>query len=110
MTRKEFEDYLLHLSGESYTALIAERIGRLTGAQKNIALDRESKREVRFQLINKLADPNLFEEVLEELRKLDGDACEHGRSYVKHCYACGEIDHLMFPELFDKNGDSIEDE
>ena len=106
MTSREFENYLAGLSDEEYDRLVSERIGRLNDEQKIVALARESQRKYRAKLITKLAEPDedVHEMVFDALRDMDGDACEHGRSYVKNCIACGEIDHAMFPELFDEDG------
>lgn len=106
MTSKEFENYLAGLGEEDYDRLVAERIERLNDEQKIIAKARESQRKERARLIGLLidADPDVHEMVFDSLRDMDGDECEHGRSYVKHCIACGEIDHLLFPELFDEDG------
>jgi hypothetical protein len=106
MTSKEFENYLAGLGEEDYDRLVAERIDRLNDEQKAIAKTRESQRKERARLIGLLidADPDVHEMVFDSLRDMDGDECEHGRSYVKHCIACGEMDHLMFPELFDEDG------
>ena len=52
-----------------------------------------------------------WEEIRESLVLIGKDfsgECEHGRSYCKHCVACGEIDYLMFPELFNKDGFRID--
>jgi hypothetical protein len=108
MEPKEFESYLATLDEEQYSALVQERIQRLNPEQQAIAQARERLRKDRQKLIDKLADPDASEDVHEyvfnALRDMDGDECEHERSYVKHCSACGEMDHLMFPELFDEDG------
>lgn len=108
MEPKEFESYLATLDEEQYTALVQERIARLTPDEQIIAQAREAQRKVRQKLIDKLADPNATEDthemVFDALRDMDGDACEHDRSYCKHCLACGKMDHTMFPELFDEDG------
>lgn len=116
MNSKEYEEYLTHLTNDQYDALIQERIERLnlcSGNQKAIAQAREVERQERKKLINKLADPNATEDdhemVFNALRDTP-DHCEHGRSYCKHCAACGQIDHLMFPELFDEDGLSLVDD
>lgn len=112
MTPQEFETYLEGLTNEQYDALIQERIKRLGPEEQIIAQARESQRKIRFKLIEKLADPNADEDthhmVFDALRDMDGDACEHDRSYAKHCLACGKMDHAMFPELFDEDGFHIE--
>ncbi len=111
MTSKEFETYLESLSNDEYDKLIQERIGRLNPEQQAIMQKREAQRKERFKLINKLTDPDpdVHEMVFNALRDMDGDDCEHGRSYCKHCIACGQIDHAMFPELFDEDGFHIEE-
>lgn len=108
MEPKEFESYIATLDEEQYSALVQERIARLTPDEQVIAQARESKRKDRQKLIDKLADPNATEEthemVFDALRDMDGDTCEHDRSYASHCLACGKMDHTMFPELFDEDG------
>lgn len=114
MNRKDFSSYLENLNNEQYDALIQERIQRLNAEQQTLMQAREVQRKERFKLISKLSDPNADEDVhhmvFNSLRDIDGDECEHGRSYVKHCLACGEIDHAMFPELFDEDGFDLEEE
>ena len=114
MTPQEFEKYMEGLTNEQYDALIQERIQRLGPDEQVIMQARESQRKVRFKLIDKLADPNADEDthemVFNALRDMDGDECEHGRSYVKHCLACGKIDHAMFPEVFDEDGFRISEQ
>ncbi len=111
MTSKEFENYLASLGEEDYDRLVAERIERLNDEQKVIAKTRDSQRKERARLIGLLADadPDVHEMVFDSLRDMDGYECEHGRSHAKHCLACGEMDHLMFPELFDEDGFHIEE-
>lgn len=111
MKSKEFEIYLEGLSEEDYTRLVAERIERLNDEQKVIANKREAQRKERSKLIGKLSspDPEVHEMVFNALRDMDGDECEHGRSYAKHCLACGKMDHAMFPELFDEDGFHLEE-
>lgn len=112
MTTDEFRKYLESLNDEQYDALIQERILRLNSEQQAIAQAREVKRKERFKLIAKLSDPDpdVHEGVFDALRDMDGHECEHGRHWVKHCSACGKMDHLMFPELFDEDGFDIEGE
>jgi len=106
MTPSEFEEYLSHLTNEQYKAFIQERISRLNPEQQIITQAREVKKKERLTLINSLMnskDENAQERLYNALRD-DTDNCEHGRSYCKHCVLCGEIDYIMFPELFDENG------
>lgn len=112
MSTKDFDKYLESLDDTAYDALIQKRIERLNDEQKVIAQAREVQRHERFKLIAKLkeADEDTNHMVFNALRDMDADECEHGRHYVKHCLACGEIDHLMFPELFDEDGFRIEEE
>ena len=37
------------------------------------------------------------------------DFCEHGRAVWNSCIACDEIEKVLYPDLFDANGDRIED-
>jgi hypothetical protein len=93
--------------------MLQERIAKLNPEQQVLAQAREVKRKYRSGLIKKLADPNedVQEMVFNALRDVDsGNSCEHDRSYCKHCIACGEIDYLMFPELFDEEGFKIDEE
>jgi hypothetical protein len=109
---KEFEKYLESLSEEDYDKLIQERMKRLNPEQGAIMVARELQRKARFKLIEKLKDPDpdVHEMVFNALRDMDDHQCEHGRHWVKHCSACGEIDHVMFPELFNEDGFRIEDD
>jgi hypothetical protein len=115
MNGKEYEEHLSHLTNDQYDALIQERIERLSlcsGNQKAIAQAREVARLERQKLIDKLKSPEATEDdneaVYNALRDGTTDNCEHGRSYCKHCIVCAEIDHLMFPELYDEDGERIE--
>lgn len=116
MTPSEYEEYLSHLTNEQYDALIQERIARLNPEQQKIAQTREVQRKERFKLIEKLGSSDTNEDahelIFNALRDMDGysDNCEHGRSYCKHCIACGEIDHIMFPEIFHEDGFRIEEQ
>lgn len=105
-TPQDFTKYLEGLSDEEYDKLIQERMTRLDDEQKLIMQEREVQRKARAKLIAKLSDPDpdTHEMVFDALRDMDGDECEHGRNWAKHCLACGKIDHLMFPELFDEDG------
>lgn len=111
-TVREFEKYLESLSDDEYDKLMQERMSRLNDEQQAIMRVRESQRKDRAKLIAKLdsPDPDVHEMVFNALRDMDGDECEHQRSYCKHCIACGKIDHAMFPEMFDEDGFRIEDD
>jgi len=106
MTPKEFEDWLSHLTNDQYDALIQERMVRLNDEQRTIVQAREDRRKERAKLYDKLNDPDpeVRKQVLDTIMEGEGHHCEHGRSWVKHCIACGHIDHAMFPELFDEDG------
>ena len=110
----EYEERLSHLTNDQYDALIQKRIARLNPEQQKIAQAREVQRLERQILINKLRNPSATEDdheaVFNAFRDATSDNCEHGRSYCKHCMACAEIDHLMFPELFDEDGERIQDD
>ncbi len=111
MSPDEFEDYLVTLSDEEYTILMNARIAKLNPEQQLIAQAREVIRKERFRLISSMKDGTSWEDVRESFATL-GEGytgeCEHGRSYCKHCVACGEIDYLMFPEIFNENGFRID--
>jgi hypothetical protein len=112
MTSSEFEEWLSSLDDHQYDDLMQERIARLNPEQQAIMQAREVKRMERFRLIREVhesKDEEAHERLVDALRDNDGSNCEHGRSYVKHCIACGEIDHLMFPELFDKDGFRVDE-
>jgi hypothetical protein len=107
MKSDQFENALLELPEEKFAVLMQERIARLDPQQQVIAQQREDQRLERMRLINSLDDTNLHadELIFNVLRDMDPiNACEHGCSYAKHCLECGEIDYLMFPEMFDKDG------
>jgi hypothetical protein len=113
MSPSEFEDEISHLTDEQYDAFIQERIARLSPEQQIIAQAREVKRQERFLLIQKLTeskDEEAHERFLDALRDTGNLNCEHGRSYCKHCIACGEMDHRMFPELFNEDGFRIDED
>jgi len=112
MSPQEYEEWLSKLNDEQYDALIQERITRLNDEQKAIVQAREERRKERRKLYHKLDDPDpeVRKQVLDTLMQGEGHECEHGRHWVKHCIACGEIDHAMFPELFDEDGFPIGEE
>lgn len=111
MTPKEYEKWLTSLNDNEYDILIQERIARLEGESLQIAQAREDRRKERRKLYHKLNDPDpeVRRAVMKQIMDGEGHECEHGRSWVKHCLACGEMDHIMFPELFDKDGFPIEE-
>lgn len=112
MTPTQFEESISQLTNEQYDALIQERMARLNPEQLVIVRTREVKKKERFEIIKKLAssqDEEAHERLLDALRDGDDFNCEHGRSYAKHCGLCGQIDHLMFPELFNEDGFRIEE-
>jgi hypothetical protein len=112
MTPSQYEEYLSQLTDEQYGALIQERAARLNKEQQAIIQYREVQRKYRYQLILKACGEDATEddhEAIYDALKDESDNCEHGRSYCKHCTACAEIDHLMFPELFDEDGERLED-
>lgn len=106
-----FRTYLESLNEDEYDALIQERIKRLNHEQQAIAQEREVQRHKRFELYKKLndPDPDVRQHLFDILRDMDSHECEHGRHYVKHCLSCGEMDHLMFPELFDEDGFELDE-
>jgi hypothetical protein len=108
MSPQEFETYLTGLTNDQYDALMQERIARLAPEEQLLAQARESQRKDRFKLFEKLIEPNADENVhhmvFDILRDMERDTCEHGRANAKPCLACGKMDHIMFPELFDEDG------
>src|SRR5271170_7174309 len=100
MTPDEFEDHLAILTDDEYSLLMEGRIARLNPEQQVLAQAREDVRKERFKLISKFnSSETSWEEIRESLVLIGKDftgECEHGRSYCKHCVACGEIDYLMF--------------
>lgn len=112
MSPKEFEAWLSGLDDEKYDALIQERIPRLSEEEQKIVQAREVRRQERRKLSYRLDDPDpkVRKEIMDAIIAGEGHECEHGRSWLKHCLACGKIDHIMFPELFDEDGFDIEEE
>jgi len=115
MTPTEFENYLVSLNDDEYDALVQERISRLNAEQQVIVQAREVQKKERAKIFTKLADPNTTEDVHEmahnSLRDMEyAMNCEHDRHICKHCYACGLIDHLMFPEIYDEDGLRLNEE
>lgn len=96
------------LTDDEFTSLVQVRIARLNAEQQIIAQAREVKRQEQMRLVHKLAtvtEPETHEMIFNALRDMDSnDNCEHGRSVWKHCGECGNIDHIMFPELFNEDG------
>lgn len=110
---KDFEEQLSHLTNDQYNALVQERIARLTPEQQVIARAREEQRHDRLKLAEKAFGPDGTEEDHERLQnamRQGTDACEHGRSYCKYCAICAEMDHTMFPELFNEFGEHYQDD
>ncbi len=111
MTPKEFEDYLVSLSEEDYDKLIQERIAKLSPKDQLILQAREVKRKKTAQLIDQARkDPTnseLQHRVFDHILDMQEDYCEHDRSTWSTCIACGELDHAMFPELFDEYGERL---
>jgi hypothetical protein len=113
MTPREFEDWLVRLPSDEYDVVMQERISKLNPEQQAIMQAREVKRKERFRIIDglKSANEDGNENIFNALRdSFSGeDFCEHQRSYVKNCIACDELEHLMFPELFVRDGLRNED-
>ena len=111
MKVKEFENYLIALPEDEHNKLVQERIQRLNPEQQKIVQAREVERLKFRKLISKMSDtdPDVQEIIFDSIRDMTRDECEHGRSYCKHCSECADMDHTMFPELFDEFGESIKD-
>ena len=112
MKAREFEVYIAKLSRSEYRALVNERISRLNPEQQAIAIAREKRKEDQYELISKLMDeatntPENNHLIADALRD-HSDRCEHDRSIWKSCMECAKIDHIMFPELFDEDGENVE--
>ena len=114
MNPDQFEEYLAFLSNDEYDYLMERRIARLNPEQQVIARARENNRKERHKLFLKLENANLSEEEVKEtllsFASFSESNCEHGRSYCKPCAACGEIDHIMFPELFHEDGNRLNED
>lgn len=107
MTPSEYENYLVSLTDEQYDDLIQERITRLDPEQQKIAQAREVQRKYQRKLLFKASCADTSEDDLEGIYNALCEAqynCEHAKPAWKHCFACGKIDYLMFPEFFDENG------
>lgn len=111
MTPKEFEDYLVSLSEEDYDKLMQERIARLSPENQTIMQAREIKRKKTAWLIDQArkdpANDELQHKVFDQILDMQEDYCEHERSTWSNCIACGELDHAMFPELFNESGEHL---
>ena len=86
--------------------ITAERLARLNDEQRAIVLKREEKRAIRLGLVARLKenDPDVHEMVFNALKNMDDDMCEHDRPVWDDCLACGQINYLLFPELYDEDG------
>jgi hypothetical protein len=88
-----------------------ERLARLDDKQQAIVMKRQEESAARSIVIAKLfdADPEVHEHAFNTLRDMTPDMCEHDRSIWSPCMACAEIDHLMYPEVFNEFGEKIEE-
>ncbi len=112
MKPQEFEDYLISLSEDDYEALVAERTARLNPEQQKVVLVRQARQKEIFKtlrMLEELPPEKQYEELYLSLLDSVEHECEHGRSFCKSCGECEYIDYIMFPEMFDKDGNRIED-
>jgi hypothetical protein len=97
-----------------------ERIARLNSEQQAIVLKRqEVNAEIRRMSIKisesgpdahgSYTDSETNQQLQDYLRDSTSDFCEHARSIWSSCAACEEIQKRMFPELYDENGDRIDE-
>ncbi len=114
MTPKEFEDYLVGLPDDDYDKLIQERIARLSPKDQAILQAREVIRKKTAQIIDQARknpnDHELQQKAFDHILDMQEDYCEHGRSTWSNCISCNELDHAMFPELFDEYGQRISED
>jgi hypothetical protein len=97
--------------------LSQEQKDRLNSDQLAIAERWDREAEQNAKAIEKLdkaihnSDNLLYKEALEDLNSmLNITHCEHERSIWSTCSACNEIEHLLNPEFYDKNGDRLSEE
>lgn len=89
-----------------------ERLARLNKEQQAIVIERQEKSARMDILIAKMSDPDpdVHEGIFNAMRDMYPGMCEHDRPSCKHCIECADIDHLMYPEVFNEFGEYIEDE
>jgi len=86
--------------------ITSERLANLNSEQRSIVEKRLEKDKERSKLVAMIdvGDEETFERVFNALRDMYSDYCEHRRCVWTNCIACSEIEMLLYPELYDKNG------
>lgn len=87
---------------------------KLTDEQQ-VVFDRWERDKLRLrqtiELLFKKSEysPDEYKRLLNEIEADIVSQCEHERSIWKSCAACDEIEKIVYPELFDENGERKED-
>ena len=90
-------------------------LAKLNHEQLIIVEKWEAEREERSRLIDLIAEAEKEgnEEVVDKLLHtiIDNtpDFCEHNRHIASPCCACNDIEKILYPELYDENGELIEE-
>lgn len=81
----------------------SKRLSKLNSKQLKIVEKREKEKDKRLLLINKLnvPKPDVQQFLFDYLKDLVEDMCEHGRSMDSSCFACVEIEQLLYPDMFE---------
>lgn len=76
---------------------------KLTPEQQKVYDRWMQERSERQKILNEFFDSpdQCYQGLMEKLRGIDKDFCEHGRSTMGTCWSCEEIERIMFPELFE---------
>ena len=62
----------------------------------------------RLQIASDANDETECNRIMDLMRDNCPDVCEHGHSIWDTCMACDDIEKVLYPGLFDENGDRVE--
>lgn len=90
--------------------LTPEILAKLTPEQKELAEKWERERDELSALIDALevadAAGNLEDHnrIFKQILDSGSDFCEHNRSIWSPCSACHELEMILYPDMFDQDG------
>lgn len=88
---------------------------KLTTEQLVIAEKWEAEHTKQIDLVHQLQlasdadDETECNRIMDLMRDNCPDVCEHGHSIWDTCMGCDDIEKILYPDLFDENGDRIEE-
>lgn len=89
------EDQIKELSLHQKTCPKVPAWVKFTKEELEVLEKRKKNQAVREQMLNGLGPSSSLEEirkVVNKIQELDGDLCEHGRSWWSGCIACHELE------------------